>query len=647
MMPGFVPVVPNLNLGEDGKLITFLLDSGSQLSVLRKDLLPEDFSYNDSPPGRRVFLKGAFGPEVTAQLLKVEAALSDEFGSELPAVVLNIALCDSLNGNIGLLSMHDYNFLLNSTNIVCPDVKLLNNSGRIVAPYLNLNIAALHDDMILSDNDSRQASQGHRFDNLKLFDIDLTKESPEQFKLEQRDDVTLKPWWLLAANGSKEYIINASNSLLYRNHKIAGMDVFQLVLPESKRQIVMSASHESGWAMHFASAKTIKRIKAYYIWPSMILNVRSFVASCKGCQRRSRINRSDRVPISSASLSHEDCDLLKSDSSLKDCQEFIVRGFSVIYHDNDLIQNKSDACMKLQLGRDIDLSSVHYNCDVRAMQACHCSGTCDQVLFSESLTDHNDFNYICKKEEIRSVIDDRMVDNGKVISEMVDPRLKVMVNSGLVVDSSELMKKKGSEVLDSSVWRDTESNKMPEDLLQHQSAKKINNSIVNNAVNYRSLLCGDHNLHARFCELSELPSNILKTDEPSEEMSTRARCPEPSDVSLQERLVEQSINRIRETSGCGIGRVKVKDGYRKRRRFMKRRLDKRVMKDGSVEKLVDERVNCEKLFSVVMVVWFWLTWFMVMHRNYMHGVYAYIMHIIYGVHILYSQLYAWGKCMGY
>ena len=219
--------------------------------------------------------------------------------------------------------------------------------------------------------------------------------------------------------------------------------MFQLVLPESKRQIVMSASHDSGWSMHLATAKTIKRIKAYYIWPGMNLNVRSFVASCKGCQKRSRITRLDRVPFSSAPLSHEDCDLLKSDSSFRECQEFTIRGFSVIYHDNDLIQNESDACMKLQLGRDIDLSSVHYNCDVRAMQACHCSGTCDQVLFSESLTDHNDFNDISQKEEIRSVSDERRRD-----IEMVDPRLKVVVNSELVVDSSELMKKKGSEVLD-------------------------------------------------------------------------------------------------------------------------------------------------------------------------------------------------------
>src|SRR5206468_593393 len=275
----------------------------SDLTVLRRDLLPEDFNYEDNPPGRSIILKGAFGPGVPGQLLKVETALSDEFGTERPAVILNVAICDSLNGNIGLLSKHDYHVLLNATNIVCPDVKLLNNSGRIVAPYLNLNIAALHDDMILSDNDTSQVSQGNRFDDLKLFDLDLTKESPEQFKLEQRDDVTLKPWWLQAANGSKEFIINSSNSLLYRKHKIAGIDVFQLVLPESKRQIVMSASHDSGWAMHFATSKTIKRIKAYYIWPGMNLNVRAFVASCTGCQKRSRITRLDKVPISAVPLS--------------------------------------------------------------------------------------------------------------------------------------------------------------------------------------------------------------------------------------------------------------------------------------------------------------------------------------------------------
>src|SRR5437867_13340891 len=100
-------------------------------------------------------------------------------------------------------------------------------------------------------------------------------------------------------------------------------------------------------------------------------------------------------------------------------------------------------------------------------------------------------------------------------------------------------------------------------------------------------------------------------------MSTRICCPEPSDVSLQECLVEKSTNRISETSGCGIGRVKVKDGYWKRRRFMKRRIGKRGMTDESVE-----RDRCEKVFGVVTVMWLLVIWFMVMHRNYMHGVYA-------------------------
>src|SRR5437867_13273966 len=153
---------------------------------------------------------------------------------------------------------------------------------------MNNNVSDLHDNIIVNDNDEAQFSQGLRFDNHSLFNLDLSKESYAQFKLDQVNDVTLTTWWLQAGNGSKEFIIDSNNALLYRKHIIRGIDTFQLVLPENKRQTVMAASHNSEWSIHFGSAKTMKRLKAYSIWPGITNHVRAFVTSCVRCQDKSR-----------------------------------------------------------------------------------------------------------------------------------------------------------------------------------------------------------------------------------------------------------------------------------------------------------------------------------------------------------------------
>ena len=241
-----------------------ILDSGTQLSVLRSDLMPSTFNL-DKACGKGISLIGAFGPEVGATLISVDAALADDFGSDFRITRLNIAICDKLNGNVGLLSTHDYLALLNINNVCFSDVKILNNSSKLVLNCLNNNVSDIHDNKVINDNDDAQISQGLRFDNHSLFNLDLSKESYDQFKIDQLNDATLASWWVQAGNNSKEFAINSDNSLLYRKHNIGGVDTFQLVLPENKRQTVIAASHNTQWSMHFATGKTIKRIKAYFI----------------------------------------------------------------------------------------------------------------------------------------------------------------------------------------------------------------------------------------------------------------------------------------------------------------------------------------------------------------------------------------------
>src|SRR2546425_234922 len=234
-----------------------LLDSGSELSILRLDLLPSTFEI-DKANSKDIALPGAFGPEVGAKLVKVEAALADEFESDYRRATLNIAICDKLNGNVGLLSSHDYLTLLNINNVVCTDIKMINNSGKFVLNCMNNNVADIHDNKVVNDNDDLHLSQGLRFDNHSLFDLDLSKESYAQFKIDQANDATLAGWFLQAGNGSKEFIIDSNNSLLYRKHITGGIDTFQLVLPENKRQSVMSAYRNTQQTLHLGSAKTMK-----------------------------------------------------------------------------------------------------------------------------------------------------------------------------------------------------------------------------------------------------------------------------------------------------------------------------------------------------------------------------------------------------
>src|SRR6267154_1976209 len=92
--------------------IPMVLDSGSELTVLRKDLLPIDFvtTYEEV---KHIQLIGAFGGPVNAEITTVDVALLSDSRVHAP-VSLKVALCPELNGDSGLLSLKDYQTLQNA-----------------------------------------------------------------------------------------------------------------------------------------------------------------------------------------------------------------------------------------------------------------------------------------------------------------------------------------------------------------------------------------------------------------------------------------------------------------------------------------------------------------------------------------------------
>src|SRR5437867_8554240 len=287
-----------VNVVFDGQKIPMLIDSGTQISVIRSKLIPHSIISNDST--NQIHLLGAFGKPVSATVIPIAAVLSDDNSTGLSnrsSKILHIALCDELNGDTGLLSINDFNILCGRSPFIS-NVKVMSNSERICLDCKKVDVSDMVENDIVSDNDNSNVALGGKFNKDNMFILDLSVESVDAFKNDQLNDSTLISSWKNAGNeGDKEFVINSDNGLLYHKDQLYGVEVFQLVVPETKRKMIMTSSHDSSWSMHFGAIKTIQRIKAYFYWPSIVQDVRKYVSSCEKCQKRARITKFDRVPI--------------------------------------------------------------------------------------------------------------------------------------------------------------------------------------------------------------------------------------------------------------------------------------------------------------------------------------------------------------
>ena len=110
---------------------------------------------------------------------------------------------------------------------------------------------------------------------------------------EQKNDVSLTGCHKLAAVGKGNFVYR--NGVLYRRDRIFGQRVWQLVVPQSRREHVLKLAHETG--AHLGIRKTSERIRLSFWWNGLKEDVKNFVNSCHSCQFRRRLKASDRVPI--------------------------------------------------------------------------------------------------------------------------------------------------------------------------------------------------------------------------------------------------------------------------------------------------------------------------------------------------------------
>src|SRR2546425_592457 len=156
-----------VNVDFNGHKIPMLLDSGTQISVVKTGLIPHSSVSNDST--NQVKLLGAFGKPVPATVISIKAILSTDNNvglSNQSGKMLNIALCDELNGDTGLLSINDFNILCGRSAFI-PDVKIKSYSGRVSIIYNTED-----DDDVLDESDNKVDNNNSVDDNKEDSDDD-------------------------------------------------------------------------------------------------------------------------------------------------------------------------------------------------------------------------------------------------------------------------------------------------------------------------------------------------------------------------------------------------------------------------------------------------------------------------------------------
>ena len=88
-----------------------------------------------------------------------------------------------------------------------------------------------------------------------------------------------------------------NKGLIYRQFTLRGKTTWQLVVPSSLTNKVMTLAHESLIAGHLGIRKRIDRVVAEFFWPGVCCDVTCFCKSCNKCQRTVQKGRVAKVPL--------------------------------------------------------------------------------------------------------------------------------------------------------------------------------------------------------------------------------------------------------------------------------------------------------------------------------------------------------------
>ncbi|GFV79248.1 retrovirus-related Pol polyprotein from transposon opus [Trichonephila clavipes] len=288
---------------EDGTVtarVDLLVDSGTEITVIKKDLVPGISVEGAST----IYLKGIFGPAVKCPLVYVPIGLAT--GGQVNVVHQQVlyALAEVLVEDVLLppevLDMlggaqSEENSLAQSSQ----DLRV--DSGNVDETEVSSGILPEKAQEHIEDSQRNITSCRNEVGTLGTKDEEVTAEMDkgsmvaDSFRSEQECCAELELAWKYAKEGKGNYY--EVDGYLFRRDKILGESIGQLVIPKCRRTEVLKLAHTSVFSSHTGPKKTLERIKYSFFWEGLRSNVKKFCESCKECQLTRSVRIKDRSPI--------------------------------------------------------------------------------------------------------------------------------------------------------------------------------------------------------------------------------------------------------------------------------------------------------------------------------------------------------------
>ena len=142
---------------------------------------------------------------------------------------------------------------------------------------------------------------------LKVPDVIKDEIEPEVMRRAQEEDRTLAKPREYASQNTTHNKKNGKvrwyrkRGLLFREFVMKEGEIdkvfVQLVVPQKFRETIMKLAHDSLFAGHLGTQRTVARVTAEFYWPGIQSDVRRFCQSCDICQRTLQKGKTSKVPL--------------------------------------------------------------------------------------------------------------------------------------------------------------------------------------------------------------------------------------------------------------------------------------------------------------------------------------------------------------
>ncbi|GFW86265.1 retrovirus-related Pol polyprotein from transposon opus [Trichonephila clavipes] len=288
------------SISVDGKLVHVLLDSDTEITVIKKDLVPVIPVEGAST----IYLKVIFGPAVKCPLVYVPIGLAtcgqvNVVHQQVLCTLAEVLVEDVLLPPDVLYMLGGAQSERNSLAQSSQDLRV--DSGNVDETEVSLGILPENAQEHIEDSQKNITSCRNEVGTLGTKDEEVTAEMDkgsmvaDSFRSEQECCAEFALAWKYAKEGKGNYY--EVDGYLFHRDKILGESIGQLVIPKCRRTKVLRLAHISVFSSHMGPKKTLERIKYSFFWEGLRTNVKKFCESCKECQLTRSVRIKDRSPI--------------------------------------------------------------------------------------------------------------------------------------------------------------------------------------------------------------------------------------------------------------------------------------------------------------------------------------------------------------